>query len=704
MRLDDLVRVRAEILTHRVLHDSPRPPASRIETIVDNLHGTRVEDPYRWLENGDAAETRDWVDAQNAHTRAVLDTLPFRANIRERLDELLTAGWVGTPVLRGSRAFYVRRHGRLDQPQLIMRDAGGSERTILDPNTLSATGLVALDWWYPSDDGRLLAYGVSEGGDELSTLRVLDLDRDALLPGEEIPHTRAASVAWLPGGDGFYYSRYPVPGSVPAGEEVYHRHIFLHRLGRPWESDDEVFGAGRAREDWPSVDISADGRWLLVDVAQGWARNELYMLDRERPAAEFVPLHAGHESLASAQFAGDRLYIRTNRAAPNYALYVVDPERPARENWTLVLAERPDDVLDGVEAAAGVLVAHEMHHAASRLRVYEPDGRLRHEVELPALGSVTSISGEWNGAEVAFGFTSFVQAPTAFLLDPQSGRSRVFAAGDTAPAVDPANYLVRQEWAASRDGTRVSLFVVHRRDIEPHQAPTLLTGYGGFNVSRTPAFNASLPLWLDAGGVYALANLRGGGEYGEAWHQGGMLANKQNVFDDFLAAAQFLVESGIADRDRVAISGGSNGGLLVGAALTQRPDLFRAVVCQVPLLDMVRYHHLRIARLWIAEYGSAEDPEQFEWLYAYSPYHHVRTGERYPATFLLTAEGDSRVDPMHARKMAARLQAATRSEAPILLRVEQAAGHGQGKPRHKQLDEAADTWSFLFWELGLAPL
>ncbi|GAC1317744.1 MAG: prolyl oligopeptidase family serine peptidase [Chloroflexota bacterium] len=686
-----------------MLRESLPPPASRIATVVEDLHGTRVEDPYRWLENGNTPETREWVDAQNAHTRAVLENLSFRGKIRERLDELLAAGWVGTPVLRGQRAFYSRRRGRLNQPQLMMRDADGSERTILDPNALSATGLVALDWWYPSDDGRLLAYGVSEGGDELSTLRVLDIESDALLPSQDIPHTRAASVAWLPGGDGFYYSRYPVPGSVPAGEEVYHRHIFLHRLGRPWQSDVEVFGTGRAREDWPSVDISADGRWLLVDVAQGWARNELYLLDREDAAAEFVPLHAGHESLASAQFAGDQLYVQSNRDAPNYALYVVDPEQPARENWKPVLAERPDEVLDSFEAAAGVLVAHEMHNASSRLRVYEADGRLRHEVELPSLGSVTSISGEWTGAEVAFGFTSFAQAPTAFLLNPVTGRSRLFADGEKAHGVETADYVVRQEWATSRDGTRVSVFVVHRRDLEPRSAPTLLTGYGGFNVSRTPAFNPSLPLWLDAGGVYALANLRGGGEYGEAWHQGGMLANKQNVFDDFVGAGEFLVASGIADGERLAISGGSNGGLLVGAALTQRPDLFRAIVCQVPLLDMIRYHHLRIARLWIAEYGSADDAEQFEWLYAYSPYHRVRDGQRYPATFLLTAEGDSRVDPMHARKMAARLQAATASEAPILLRVEQAAGHGQGKPRHKQLDEATDTWSFLFWQLELTP-
>jgi prolyl oligopeptidase len=345
-----------------------------------------------------------------------------------------------------------------------------------------------------------------------------------------------------------------------------------------------------------------------------------------------------------------------------------------------------------------------MHNASSQLRLYDLDGNVMTDVDLPSIGSLTGVRGEWSGDRIAFGFTSFAQPPSAYEVDPASGRTSVFAQGDLPPGFDASRYVVRQEWYPSKDGTRISMFLIHRRDLTVglSEAPTLLTGYGGFSVSRTPAFVAALPLWLDAGGLYVLANLRGGGEYGEAWHQAGMLGKKQNVFDDFIAGAEWLIANGYTGPEQLAISGGSNGGLLVGAALTQRADLFRAVVCQVPLLDMLRYQHVRIARLWIPEYGSAEDAEQFRWLYAYSPYHRVRRGERYPATFLLTAEGDSRVDPMHARKMAARLQAATASEAPILLRVETSAGHGQGKPRGKQLEEATDVWSFLLWQLGVS--
>ncbi|HEV7663411.1 MAG TPA: prolyl oligopeptidase family serine peptidase [Chloroflexota bacterium] len=677
-------------------------PATRRDDVVDVLHGRKVADPYRWLEDGDAPETRSWVAAQNAFTRATLDGLPDRPAIHARLDGLLTTGAVSTPALRGERAFYQRRGGRADQPVLLVRDGtDGAERAIVDPNAWSQSGVVALDWWFPSADGRLLAYGLSQGGDELSVLRVLEVETGQSLPDEEIPHTRAASVAWLPDSSGFYYTRYPTPGTVAEGEEMYNRHVFFHRLGQAGQDDEEIFGAGRAREDWPYVDLSHDGRWLVVEVSQGWARSEIHLLDRQHADRGFVAVHTGVEALASTLFAGQRVFVLTNQNAPNYALFEIDPEHPAKEHWRLVLPERADYVLQRVDAVAGVLVAHEMHNASSQLRLYQLDGALVTSVALPSIGTVTGIGGEFEGSRLVVGFTSFAQPPTAYVVDLANGGLSVFAQGELPPGFDASQYEVRQQWYTSRDGTPVSMFVIHRRGGVPSGAPTLLTGYGGFNVSRTPMFVAALPLWLDAGGVYALANLRGGGEYGEAWHQAGMLGNKQNVFDDFLSAAEFLSATGLADRGRVAISGGSNGGLLVGAALTQRPELFRAVVCQVPLLDMLRYQHLRIARLWVAEYGSAEDAAQFEWLYAYSPYHRVRSGERYPSTFLLTAEGDSRVDPMHARKMAARLQAATASEAPVLLRVETAAGHGQGKPRSKQLEEATDVWSFLMWQLDV---
>ena len=676
-------------------------PKTPVDDIVDILHGVAVPDPYRWLEDGDSEQTRAWVAAQNRFTRSVLDALPQRATVHARLDTLLTTGSVGAPVVRGNCYFYQRRDGRLDQPVLVLREGeSGDERVLLDPNTFSSSGIVALDWWYPSRDGRLLAYGTSEGGTELSTLRVLDVVTGEHREADEIPYTRAASVAWLPDSTGFYYTRYPEPGTVPAGEEVYHRHVFFHLLSRSWREDPEVFGAGRAREDWPHVELSRSGRWLSIEVQQGWVRSDLFLLDRQREDAGFVAIHEGKESLAHAVFAGDRLLVHTNDGAPNFALYDVDLDHAERSNWVLVLPERSDRVLDAVHGAAGVLLAHELHNASSELRLYDLDGAQLREVQLPSIGTLTGVDGEWDGDRLAIGFTSFAEPPTAYVVEPATGHAQLLARGELPPGYDASRYQVRQDWYMSRDGTRVSMFLIHRRDMPlDTPRPTLLTGYGGFSVSRTPMFVAALPMWLDAGGVYALPNLRGGGEYGEAWHRAGMLGNKQNVFDDFIAAAEWLIAQRITTSDRLAISGGSNGGLLVGAALTQRPDLFKAVICQVPLLDMLRYQHLRIARLWIPEYGSAEDPVQFEWLYRYSPYHHVTSGTTYPATFLLTAEGDSRVDPMHARKMAALLQAASAGEAPILLRVETSAGHGQGKPRSKQLEEATDIWSFLFAQL-----
>jgi prolyl oligopeptidase len=680
-------------------------PPTRQEDVVDTLHGVEVADPYRWLEDGESSETRDWVGVQNERTRSFLAAVPQRESIRARLDALFTTGWVSAPVLRGSRYFYQRRDGRLDQPILVVRDGvDGQERTILDPNELSASGIVALDWWFPSDDGRLLTFGLSEGGTELSTLYVLDIERGERLPGEQIPHTRAASIAWLPDASGFYYTRYPSPGSVPAGEEMYHRHVFFHTLGQDWQSDAEVFGAGRAREDWPNLDIAHGGRWLSVEVQQGWVRSEVFVLDRQRPERGFIPIHAGLEAMAHPIFAGELLLLHTNLETPNYALYEVDPDAPDRKNWRLIIAERADRVLDAVKPAVGRLVAHEMHNATSEVRMYDLEGALLGEVQLPAIGTVTGLDGEWGGQHLTLGFTSFAQPPTAYCVDAHTGVTRLLAQGELPPDFDASRYTVRQDWYTSRDGTRVSIFVISRADLSLDQPrPTVLTGYGGFNVSRTPMFVTALPMWLDAGGVYALPNLRGGGEYGEAWHRAGMLGSKQNVFDDFTSAAEWLISRGITRPEKLAIQGGSNGGLLVGAALTQRPELFHAVVCQVPLLDMLRYQNLRIARLWIAEYGSAEDAAQFEWLYAYSPYHRVQDGVSYPATFLLTADGDSRVDPMHARKMAARLQAATGGSAPILLRVETAAGHGQGKPRSKLVDEATDIWSFVFSQLGVQP-
>jgi len=663
-------------------------------------HGVEVRDPYRWLEDGDAEEVRRWSEAQGRHTRAALDAIPFTAAIRERLRVLFSIGLVSAPAIRGDRYFHQRRTGDQEQPVLYLRQGReGEDRVLLDPARFAEDRTSALDWYYPSDDGRLLAYGVSEGGSEKSVLRILDVDTGRDL-ADVIPFTRACSLEWRPDGSGFFYTRYPEPGSVPPGEENYRRRVYEHVLGRDWREDPLVFGADRPPEDWANVHLSPGGRWLAVSVSRGWTRTDVYLRDLASPDSPFVTVIEGLDAVFGVDVRNDRLYLQTNLDAPRSRLVAADLEHPGRETWRDVLPEGPD-VLEGTALIGDWIVAVWLRDASSRVTLHARDGTLLHEVALPVIGSVAGLTGEWDGREAFLGFTSYAVPPTVYRLALPDPALELWA---RAPGeVDADRFRVRLVHYPSRDGTLVSMFLVDARDRPTDgRGAALLTGYGGFNISHTPAFGRGVIQFLEKGGLYAVAHLRGGGEYGEDWHRQGMLDRKQNVFDDFLAAADFLLQQGHAGRGRLAIMGGSNGGLLVGAALTQRPGLFRAVVCQVPLLDMVRYHLFRIARLWIPEYGSADDPEAFRWLHAYSPYHHVRDGTPYPAVLITTGESDSRVDPLHARKMAARLQAATSSDHPILLRLETRAGHGQGKPLSKTLEEWTDVWAFLFSELSLA--
>jgi prolyl oligopeptidase len=666
---------------------------------VDVRHGVEVRDPYRWLEDGEADEVRQWSEAQGRHTRAALDAVPFAPAIRERLRALFSIGLVSAPIVRGELYFHQRRAGDQEQPVLYVRHGrDGADRVLLDPASLAADRTSALDWYYPSDDGSLVAYGVSEGGSEMSVLRVRETETGRDLP-DLIPNTRACSLEWRPDGSGFFYTRYPQPGTVPAGEENYHRRVYEHTLGRDGREDPLVFGGERPPEDWPNVHLSPDGRWLAVSVSRGWTRTDVYLRDLSSSANFFKTVIEGVDAIFGVEPRNDRLYLQTNLDAPRSRLVAADLDRPGPESWRDVLPEGPD-VLEAAALIGDWIVAVWLRDASSRVTLHTLGGQRMQDVPLPVIGSVAGLTGEWDGREAFLGFTSYAVPPTVYRLALPEPALELWA---RAPGdVDPGRFRVRLVRYPSRDGTPISMFLVDVRDRPTDgQGAALLTGYGGFNVSHTPAFGRGVILFLERGGLYAVAHLRGGGEYGEDWHRQGMLAHKQNVFDDFLAAADFLVQEGHAARDRLAIMGGSNGGLLVGAAVTQRPGFFRAVVCQVPLLDMVRYHLFRIARLWIPEYGSADDPEAFRWLYAYSPYHHVRDGTPYPAVLLTTGESDSRVDPLHARKMAARLQAATSSSHPILLRIEARAGHGQGKPLSKALEEWADVWTFVFAELGL---
>ena len=472
----------------------------------------------------------------------------------------------------------------------------------------------------------------------------------------------------------------------------------LHRLGTD-PADDPLVYRPAQKEYWPGVSLSPDGRWLLIEVARTFDQTDLYV----RNLASDGPLVPVAENL-SATFEGEiahgRLFIRTNLDAPTYRLYTADPEQPEREGWREIVGPRADAVLESATVAGHRLALAYLERASSRLRLTDLEGRTVQEVPLPALGSLFGVAAEWDGQELFYGFSSYTVPPSVYRIDLSTGTSALWRRVEAD--IDPAQFEVRQVSYASRDGTAISMFLVHRAGLPLNgDNPTYLTGYGGFNISMTPSFSRSLLLWLEHGGVVAIPNIRGGGEYGEGWHQAGILASKQNSFDDFIGAAEWLIAQGYTRPERLAAAGGSNGGLLVGAVLTQRPDLFRAVLVQVPLLDMLRYHRFLIARLWIPEYGSADDPVQFRWLRDYSPYHRVRDGVAYPAVLLATAESDTRVDPMHARKMAARLQAATSTDRPSLLRLESRAGHGAGKPLTKVMDELSDSWTFVFSELGV---
>ena len=678
----------------------PAAPRTARENVVDDVHGTKITDPYRWLELDTSERVRDWTDQQNARTRAVLDGLPQRAAFAHRLRELLSVGLLSTPRPIAGRIFHTRREGEQKQAVLYVRDGPRSaDRALIDPNTLDPDGLITLDWYYPSLDARYVAYGLSRGGDEMSTLHVVDTATEKDL-ADRIPHTQRSTVAWVKGG--FYYTVHPAPGSVPAGDENYYRRVRYHRLGDDPTRDALVFGEGRPKEDILSVSASADGRWVLLSAFKGWAKSDLYLLDRTRPERGLATVLEGEDAIAEGFVLDGRIWLRANLGAPNYRVVSVACEAPEASRWETVIAEGTD-VIESFDRTRDRIVLLRLASATSRLSTYDVRGGDEREVPLPSLGTIEFVVGEHDGDRVGYTFQSFTQPPIAFVADARTGKADDVVRLRMPEGLDVSRIAVEQTSYASKDGTEVTMFLVHRKDVRPTgQVPTVLTGYGGFNISRTPAYSAGAAAWVEAGGLFAMPNLRGGGEYGETWHRAGMLANKQNVFDDFHAAAEALIAGGWTESRHLAISGGSNGGLLVGAALTQRPELFAAVYCAVPLLDMLRYQNFRIARFWIAEYGSAEDPKQATWLRKYSPYHSVRAGVRYPPVFFTTAEGDSRVDPMHARKMAALLQAQSEDpESVVLLRVDRDAGHGIGKPLDKQVDDFADQYAFIAWRTGL---
>jgi prolyl oligopeptidase len=697
----------------------PPAPEARRDATADVVHGVTVPDPYRWLEDGDDADTRAWVAAHNARTRAVLDAEPGRAALVERFGALFSAGTAGAPSVRGGRLFSVDRWGDHEQAVLVVRDLDGEAppgaRTLVDPHELTGDATAALDWYAPSLDGGLVAFGTSTAGDERSTLGLVVTATGELLV-DAIPRTRAASVAWAPDGSGFAYTRYPDPAEVGEDEANYHRTVWWHTVGDDPVVDPPVFDDLPDKTAWPSVELSRDGRWLVVELSLGWTRVDVHLIDRS--TGERTTVIAGVEAVSSFTVVDDLLVGTTTLGAPRGRVVAAPLATPTPEHWRTVVPES-DDVIEGVAVTAGSLLVASTRRALGRLtRLPRPavvaategagpvDPADLPEIALPEPGSLAGVAGDREAERGVIGFTSWARPSELWRwTGVDAGAGALVRWSDLPSPVDPGAYTVGAERYPSTDGTDVTLFTVRRADVTPGPGtPTLLTGYGGFAVTMSPAYSPAAVAVADDGGVFAVACIRGGAEEGEDWHRAGMREHKQQVFDDFAAAGDRLVAEERTSRDRLAVRGGSNGGLLVAATLTQRPDLCRAVVCAVPLTDMVRFPRFLIARLWTPEYGDPDVAAEFAWLWAYSPYHHLVAGTCYPATLILTGESDSRVDPAHARKFGAALAAATAcpDERPVLVRVESRAGHGQGKPASKQAEEAADVHAFLCAQIGLA--
>jgi prolyl oligopeptidase len=680
-------------------------PSAHRQDIVEDLHGHRVADPYRWLEDPQSADTKEWLRAQDELFHQRVDDLPGRERLRSRITELLGAGSISSPVWRGERRFFMRRTADQELAVLYTIDGDGPEQVLIDPIALDASGKTTLDSWQPDKEGRLLAFQLSVGGDEESQLSVMDIATGDIIEGP-IDRCRYTAVAWLPGGEAYYYVRRLPASEVPEGEDQYHRRIYLHRVGTDPDTDIMIFGDGREKTNYYGVGVSRDGRWLTVSASQGTApRNDLWFADlRASPLEDpaLRPVQEGVDAQTGIHVGRDgRAYVFTDRDAPRGRLCVSDPADLSYESYRDLIPEDSEAVLSDFaildDLDRPVLLAGWTRHAISEITIHDlATGEHVGTVPTPGLGSIGGLVERPDGGhETWFGYTDNVTPACVQHYDARTGETTLWEA---APgSVDVPQVESRQVTYTSYDGTEVRMLVIGTLD---GPKPTVLYGYGGFNVSLTPAYSAGILAWVEAGGVYAIANLRGGSEEGEEWHRAGMFGNKQNVFDDFHSAAERLIADGWTTPAQLAISGGSNGGLLVGAALTQRPDLYAAVVCSAPLLDMVRYEQFGLGQTWNVEYGSADKPEELAWLLAYSPYHQVKDGVDYPATLFTVFESDTRVDPLHARKMCAALQHSTISDRPILLRNEAEVGHG-ARSVTRSVDLSVDTMSFMAANTGL---
>jgi len=668
-------------------------PETRRVDQVDEVHGVRVPDPYRWLEDGKSEEVKRWVDEEDELARGYLSKLPGRAAMEARFKELFYVESVGTPRHFGNRWFYARRDAGKEKYTIYWREGkAGPEKVLLDPNGWSADGSASLGVWSVSWDGKKVGYTVKANNSDESTLYVMDVATGKKSDVDVIEGAKYAYPSWTPSGDGFYYTWLPAEGSVPTADRPGYAEVRFHELGTDPKKDRTVHEKTGDPKTFQNAEVSKSGRWLVLTIEHGWTRNDVEFMDLRAKKPEWKPLAVGQDALYGVEVDRDRFFVRTNEGAPRYRVFKVDPAHPERARWTEIVPERQDATLDSSGIVGHHLALSYLKDVVTKPELRDEDGKLVRAIDLPTLGTVTTISGNPDDDLVYYAFDSFTYPTEIFETSVKTGKTTSWYKLEVP--VDPSRYAVEQLFATSRDGTRVPFFVVHARDFVKNGAtPTILYGYGGFQVAETPEFRSSIFPWLEHGGIWVSANLRGGSEYGEEWHRHGMRHEKQHVFDDYIAVAEELVKEGFTRPEKLAALGGSNGGLLVGAAITERPDLFRVALCAVPLLDMVRYHLFGSGKTWIEEYGSADDAEDFKALFAYSPYHHVTKGTKYPATLLMSADSDDRVDPMHARKFAAELQWAS-TGGPVLLRVEKHSGHGGADLVRSAVERLADEYAF----------
>ena len=683
-------QILAFALASAALAATEGPPPTPVHPVTDILHGVAITDPYRWLEDQNSPQTRAWLKAQIQYSEAFLSRLPMRGKVKQRLEQLSRIDSYGIPIARHGRYFFSRRLANENRASICMRNGlHGQDEVVVNPADISKDESTTVFLAGITRDGKLMTYGIRHGGEDEVELRILDLETHKLLP-DSLPTARYFGMSIKEDHSGFFYSRY----TTTIGSRV-----FYHAMGTPASADREIFGKGHGPDTIIAAELSEDGHYLLitVDIGVPPKKTEVWVEDVQS-GGPLLPIVNNVDSEFRPFIRGDQIYLWTNWKAPDWRILAADLHDPARDKWKVVVPESQWPI-EGATGVAGRLFVKYLENVQTRVKQYDPSGKFLGDLKLTGIGSAFGPQGQWEGDEAFYYYTSFTDPGAIYRFTPSTDRSQVWY---RAPVpIRPEDFDVKQVWYESKDKTRVPMFLVYRKGLKlDGHRPVFLTGYGGFASSEVPAFSRVAAIWTETGGVFALPNLRGGGEFGEKWHHAGMFEKKQNVFDDFIAAAEWLIANHYTEPHKIAIEGVSNGGLLVGAVITQRPDLFGAAVCGYPLLDMLRYQKFKVGRYWVTEYGSSDDPQQFKYLLRYSPYQNVHKGTAYPAVLFMSGDFDTRVDPLHARKMTALMQASTSGRGPILLKYDTKSGHSGGKPLNQQIDDDADWISFLLTEVN----